>query len=344
MNNSPRSLNKLFKKYWRELIYERDDKRRHTGKALKIVAIGGGTGLSTLLRGLKDYCDDISAIVAMADSGGSTGRLRNDFDIPPPGDIRKCIAALAYDEELISKIFNHRFDKKSNSLSGHTLGNIWLTALSQQFGSFEKAVELTSQIFFTSGQILPATLEKAELVATYKDKTRVKGESEIPRPGKKINKISYSQKVRAYPKTVAAIESADLIIIGPGSLFTSIIPNLILPDIPKAIDSNSNACKIYVANCSTERGETEGLGVKKHLRAIRDHAKSDLFEICLVNDKIIEENRDQETIGSIFNITTKKDSIDGCKVIKADLINSKKPLYHDHKKLSEKIIEIFNNN
>jgi uncharacterized cofD-like protein len=336
-------MKKLLKKYWRELVYERDDKRRHTGKALKIVAIGGGTGLSTLLRGLKKYSDDISAIVAMADSGGSTGKLRDEFDIPPPGDIRKCIAALAYDEDLISKIFNYRFDKNLNSLSGHTLGNIWLTALTQQFGSFERAVELTSQIFFTSGQILPVTLEKAELVATYQDQSKIVGEDRIPRPGQQINKIRYNKKTEAYPKAITAIDQADLILIGPGSLYTSIIPNLILPEISKAIDENKQAVKIYIANCSTERGETESFGIEEHIRAIRKQVKRELFEICLVNDKIIKKSVNDHVLGNINNITTNKNSIDGCRIVKADLINNKEPLYHNHQKLAQKIIEIFNN-
>jgi uncharacterized cofD-like protein len=336
-------MKQLLKKYWRELAYERDDKRRHTGKAIKIVAIGGGTGLSTLLRGIKEYSDNISAIVSMADNGGSTGKLRDEFDIPPPGDIRKCIAALAYDEKLISDIFNFRFKKKSNSLSGHTLGNVWLTALTQYYGSFDRAVETTSEIFFTSGQILPVTLDEAELVATYQDNTKITGENNLPQTGKKIKKVEYDREVKAYPKTVKVIENADIIILGPGSLYTSIIPNIILKDVSRAIENNKLALKIYIANCSTERGETEEYNVRDHIRAIRDHAGYDLFNFCLVNNRIIREAKDQAELGNVNNITTTKESIDGCKVVKADLVDNKKPLYHDHLKLSEKIIEIYNN-
>jgi uncharacterized cofD-like protein len=333
----------LFKKYWRELIYDKEDKRRHTGKEIKIVAIGGGTGLSTLLRGIKQYSDDISAIVAMADSGGSTGKLREDFDIPPPGDIRKCIAALAYDEELISDIFNFRFKKDSNSLSGHTLGNIWLTGLAQHLGSFEKAVELTSQIFFTSGQIIPATTDKIELKAECQDGTVLEGEDKIPKSRKRIRKIYFDQKVTPYQKALEAIKKADLILIGPGSLYTSILPNLIIKKLSQTIRNNQKAVRIYISNVSTEKGETENFSIGDHIRTIEKHSGYQLFDYCLVNSNIIKTANNQNKLGSINNITTGKNTIEGCRIVKADIINKKNPLYHAPKKLAKNIIKIFNN-
>lgn len=325
------------------MIYEKEDKRRHTGKDLKITAIGGGTGLSTLLRGIKEYSDDISAVVAMADSGGSTGKLKEEFDIPPPGDIRKCIAALAYDEDLISDIFNFRFQKNSNSLSDHTLGNIWLTGLTQHLGSFEKAVELTSQIFFTSGQIMPATLDKIELRAQYQDGSVVIGEDKIPKTKKPIDKIYFNKKVKPYKKTISAINKANLIIIGPGSLYTSILPNLIIKEVSQAIRKNKRAPKIYISNVSTEKGETENYTVSDHIKTIKKHTGYQLFGYCLVNNNIVTTSNKQAKLGKINNITTNKKNIDGCKIIKADIINKENPLYHAPKKLAKNIIEIFNN-
>jgi uncharacterized cofD-like protein len=334
-------MKKLIKKWWHNLIYSPEDPRFYGGGRIKIVVIGGGTGLSNLLRGLKKYSNDISAIVAMTDSGTSSGQLRKDFGILPPGDIRKCICALANDEELISGLLEFRFDQKANSFKGHTLGNIWLTALTEYFGSFEKAVEVTSEIFFTSGRILPATLEKVDIGAKYSDGSSVVGEAKIPQPDKRIEKIYLTKKVKAYQEALKAIEEADLIIIGPGSLYTSLLPNILIPEIKSKISKNNLAKKIYIVNCSTERGETEGFSVDDHIKVLQKYGSKKLFDLCLVNSRVIKRSEDGSRLGAVNNITTDQKEIAGCQIVKGDLVDRKKPLYHRSKRLAWKLIEIY---
>ena len=334
-------MKRLIKKWWQNLIYSPGDPRFYAGGRIKIVVIGGGTGLSNLLRGLKKYSNDISAIVAMTDSGASSGQLRKDFDILPPGDIRKCICALANNEELISGLLEFRFDKKANSFKGHTLGNIWLTALTEYFGSFEKAVEATSEIFFTSGRILPVTLEKVDIGASYSDGSSVIGEAKIPQSKKKIEKIYLTRKVKAYQKALRAIKEADLIIIGPGSLYTSIIPNILIPEIKSRISKNNRAVKIYVANCSTERGETEGFSIDDHIKVLQKYGSKKLFNLCLVNSRVRKRSEDGSKLGAVNNITTSRKKIAGCRIVRGDLVDKKKPLYHRPKRLARKLIEIY---
>jgi len=334
-------MKRYFKRWWRLFWYEPNDPVYLAGHKIKIAAIGGGTGLSTLLRGLKKYSDDVSAIVAMTDSGSSTGVIRREFDVLPPGDIRKCIAALSNNEELISDLLNYRFKKEDNSLANHTLGNIWLTALTKHLGSFEKAIETTSEIFQTSGKILPATLDKVDLKAVYSDNSEQIGESNIPQHNKTIKKISLSKQAQAYPKAVKAIANADLIIIGPGSLYTSIIPNLLITGIRKAIIKNNKAIKIYIANCSTERGETENFTIKDHIKTLYSYGKANLFDYCLVNNRIIKTTKQRSKLGKIHNIITKAKSIDGCQIINKNVIDYKNPLYHNSKQLAREVIRVY---
>lgn len=333
----------FFKKWWQGLLYEPEDPRKLAGSKIKIAVIGGGTGLSVLLRGLKKYSSDISAIVTVTDDGASSGVLRKDFDILPPGDIRKCISALAYDEKLISNLMEYRFSGDSKSLENHTLGNIWLTALTKYFGSFERAVEATTEIFETAGKVLPVTLQNIDLCAEYSDGTVVVGESNIPKEKKTIKKVYLSKKgVRPSEKAVSAIENADLVIIGPGSLFTSVLPNLLIAGIRNAIINNKKAIKVFVCNCSTERGETESLSVRDHIFMINSHTKSKLFDYCLVNNKILERSKKTFALGEVNNITTDKKEILGCKIVLADVVDDRKPLYHDSKKLAKNLIELYN--
>jgi uncharacterized cofD-like protein len=332
----------LFNKWLKWLLYEPGDPRHLSGGEIKIVVIGGGTGLSTLLRGLKKYSNNLTAIVAVTDDGRSSGLLRQEFDILPPGDIRKCISALSYDENLLSKIMEYRFDE-DGSLSGHTLGNIWLTALAKHLGSFAKAVEVTTEVFNTAGKVLPATLSKTKLCATYNDGKIVIGESKIPRPGRKITKVYLENKsVGAYSKAAVAIKEADLIIFGPGSLYTSVIPNLLIYGIVSAIRLNTKSTNIYVCNCSTERGETENYTVFDHIQAIVSHVGGNPFDYCLVNNKIVERSKDTSKLGSVHNITTEEKEILEVDVVSADLVNNKNPLYHDSDKLAKEIIALYN--
>jgi len=327
----------------KKIIFEPDDPRYFGMNEDKVVAIGGGTGLSTLLRGIKKHFKNISAIVTVTDDGASSGSIRREFDMLPPGDIRKCISALTEDEELTSKLLEYRFNK-GRGLSGHTLGNVWITALTQYFGSFEKAVETTSELFKTAGVILPATLDSINIAARYEDGKKRVGESRIPRPEKKIKRVFIVGRPRAYKKAVAKIAEADLIVIGPGSLYTSIIPNLLIPGIKKAIEKNKKAFKIFVANCSTERGETEGMHVEDHIKAIYKATNSRIFDLCLANNRIVSHANDDSKLGAVHNISPESSHVLGCKIISRDIVDHKNPLLHDIEKLGGTIAKLYKSN
>ena len=251
----------------------------------KIVVIGGGTGLSTLLRGLKTYSANITAIVTVADDGGSSGRLRQEFGVLPPGDIRNCLAALADEEKLLTELFQYRF-RAGDGLTGHSFGNLFLTAMSDITGDLEQAVAASSKVLAVRGQVLPATLSDVRLWAELADGRRIDGESSIPKAGGKIVKIGcIPANPPAVPAAIKALKEADYIIIGPGSLYTSLIPNLLVPEIADAI-AQTNAPRIYICNIMTQPGETEGYTVADHIRAI-DAAcgQRRLFDAVLIHKK-----------------------------------------------------------
>ncbi len=336
------SIKKFLKKWWLSLKYEPTDPRYGRGE-IKIVAIGGGSGLSNLLRGLKKYSNNITAIVAMSDSGRSSGVIRRVFKTLPPGDARKCLAALSDDYQLITEVFEYRFPKSSGFLSNHPLGNIWLAALIQKYGSFEKAIEVSHHLLGTVGNVYPSTLDNVQLAASFIDGTRTIGEDKIPLAGKKIKRIFYAKKaVGAYKKSVEAIVGADLIIIGPGSLYTSIMPNLLIPGIIRALRNNVSATKIFIANCSTERGETENMGITDHLEAIETHTREKLFDYVLVNNKIIKKSKKVGQLGEINNITYEDDRYQSYQIVRKDLIDRKFPLHHDQERLAKEIILLYN--
>ncbi|MBD2608904.1 YvcK family protein [Scytonema hofmannii FACHB-248] len=250
----------------------------------KIVVIGGGTGLSTLLRGLKTYSANITAIVTVADDGGSSGRLRQEFGVLPPGDIRNCLAALADEEKLLTELFQYRF-KAGDGLTGHSFGNLFLTAMSDITGDLERAVAASSKVLAVRGQVLPATLSDVRLWAELADGRRIEGESSIPEAGGTIVKIGcIPANPPALPTAIKAINEADYIIIGPGSLYTSLIPNLLVPQIADAIAA-SLAPRIYVCNIMTQPGETQGYTVSDHIRAIDAACGRQLFDAVLVHKK-----------------------------------------------------------
>ncbi|MEA5513453.1 gluconeogenesis factor YvcK family protein [Nodularia sp. UHCC 0506] len=251
----------------------------------KIVVIGGGTGLSTLLRGLKTYSANITAIVTVADDGGSSGRLRQEFGVLPPGDIRNCLAALADEEKLLTELFQYRF-KAGDGLTGHSFGNLFLTAMSDITGDLERAVAASSKVLAVRGQVLPATLSDVRLWAELDDGRRIEGESSIPKAGGKIVKIGcIPANPPALPAAIKAIKEADYIIVGPGSLYTSLIPNLLVPEIADAI-AESTVPSIYICNIMTQPGETQGYTVADHIKAI-DAAcgERQLFDAVLVHKK-----------------------------------------------------------
>lgn len=240
---------------------------RRLNRGPKIVAMGGGTGLSTLLRGLKEYSSNITAIVTVADDGGSSGRLRREIGGIAPGDIRNCLAALADEETLITELFQYRF-RSGDGLAGHSFGNLFLSAMSEITASWEEAIAASSQVLAVRGQVLPATLSDVKLWAELEDGRRIIGESKISEAGGKILRIGCTpSRPPALPSVLRAIEEADFIIFGPGSLYTSIIPNLLVPDIVAAID-RSSAPKVYVCNIMSQSGETYGFKVSDHIKAL----------------------------------------------------------------------------
>lgn len=263
---------------------------RLLNKGPKIVAIGGGTGLSTLLRGLKAYSANITAIVTVADDGGSSGRLRRDTGMLPPGDIRNCLAALADREKLLTELFQYRF-RTGEGLSGHSFGNLFLSALNDITGDFEAAVDASSKVLAIRGRVLPATNADVRLWAELEDGRRVEGESNIPEANGKIHTLGCTPEAPpAIPEAIAAIENADLIVLGPGSLYTSIIPNLLVPEIVEAI-ANAKGPRIYICNIMTQPGETDGYSVADHIRAIdRSCGDRPLFDAVLVQGKAPSED------------------------------------------------------
>lgn len=252
-------------------------------KKKRIVVIGGGTGLSTLVRGLKKHNFDITAIVTVADDGGSSGRLRDDYDIPPPGDIRNVIAALSDVEPLVEQMFQYRFTN-SNDLGGHSLGNLMLTALTEITGDFSHAIAEMSKVLNVHGKVIPAANKKVTLHAELHDGTYIQGESKIPDATNPIKRVFLTpQEIQPLPAAIRAINRADYILIGPGSLYTSIIPNLLVSEIGEAI-VRAKARKIYICNLMTQKGETIGYSAADHVAAIHQHVGRPLIESILINN------------------------------------------------------------
>ena len=259
-------------------------RRRKLNRGPKIVAVGGGTGLSMLLRGIKNITNNVTAVVTVGDDGGSSGRLREEMGVLPPGDIRNCIAALADDEDLVTKLFQYRF-KNGEGLEGHSFGNLFLTALCSITGDMVRAVKESSNVLSIRGRVLPSTLDDMKLVAEMEDGRIIHGESNIPEAHGKIKRLfTDPQNCHALADVISAIRDAELIILGPGSLYTSVIPNLLIQEISHEI-AKSNAKKIYVCNIMTQPGETDGYSVCDHVNAIMKHAGSKkVIDAVLVND------------------------------------------------------------
>lgn len=306
----------------------------------RIVALGGGTGLANLLSGLKNYSDHISAVVTMTDDGYSTGRLRRDFGIIPPGDVRKCLAALSNDEALMTQVFQYRFDR-GRGISDHSLGNLLLVALENITGSFREAVNQASHILAIKGEVLPSTFDQVELGARFANGRVVVGESKIAQMGhsSQIKKIFLKpSRVKPNREILWAVKEAEIILIGPGSLYTSIIPNFLISEITREI-VKSRAKKIFICNISTERGETENYSVEDHIRALVRHSNPKLFNLVLVNNKVLHANHDRGELGKVSNITTTQKKIGRYKIIRDDVIDEENPLYHDSQKLAKTIME-----
>jgi uncharacterized cofD-like protein len=263
---------------------------------VRVVAIGGGTGLSMLLRGLKHYIarrrqetdrhpiSDLAAVVTVTDDGGSSGRLRREYRVLPPGDIRNCMVALSQDEALLGRLFQYRFDA-GRGLRGHSFGNLFLTALSNVTGDFAEAVRVSSEVLAIRGRIFPTTVENVTLEAVMTDGTTVFGETRIANSGKRVRRLRLRPRhVRPLPEVLEAIAHAGLILVGPGSLYTSILPNLLVSGVAEAIE-NSSATKVFIANLMTQPGETEGYSLADHVRAIYSHTRRKLFDWVVASNK-----------------------------------------------------------
>lgn len=321
-----------------DLLYE----KRKSNKGPEIVAFGGGTGLSNLLRGLKKYSDNLTAVVTVADDGGSSGRLRDEMGILPPGDIRNCLVALADREPLMEKLFQHRFQAEGE-LAGHSFGNLYIAAMTEVLGDFEEAIRASSKVLAIRGKVLPATNEDIKLGAIYHDQEKRIGESAIPVYDKEIKKVFlYPENASTTPEVKISIQQADVIIIGPGSLYTSILPNLLVKGIVKAI-KQSQALKVYICNVMTQPGETDNYTAADHVQALIDHCGPDLFDYIIVNNQSgsAELRKKYEAEGA-FPIVIDRDRLQeqGVKVIEADLLKKDSYLRHDPLELAKLIFEL----
>jgi uncharacterized cofD-like protein len=310
--------------------------RRSRGRGPRIVAIGGGTGLSVLLRGLKTHTDNLTAIISVADDGGSSGRLRRELGVLPPGDFRNCLVALSEEESLLAELFQYRFEQ-GNGLAGHSFGNLFIVAMSNVTKSFDRALYESSRVLAIQGQIVPATVANLSLSADLKDGTRVTGESSITEHGGDIDRLFIDPPdAEAYPMAVEAIEHAQLIVIGPGSLYTSILPNLLVSGISRAIQG-AECSKIYVCNVATERGETTGYAVADHLAALQRHTFPEVVDYVVAND-----DPDDVPPGVEGELVTHDGRpLQHAKLELRDLADSKHRVRHDSEKLAGAIIDVY---
>jgi uncharacterized cofD-like protein len=316
-----------------DIIYN----HRYLRRGPKIVVIGGGTGLSNLLRGLKEYTGNITAIVSIADDGGSSGRLQRELGVLPPGDIRKNIAALADAEPLMSRLFEYRF-ADGNGLEGHSFGNLFIVAMTEVAGNFEEAVRETSRVLAVRGQILPATLAALTICARTNEGDVVRGESAITEHGNVKEVFLDPTTIQANPDAIRAILQADIIVCGPGSLLTSVLPNMLVEGIRRAVEV-SPAMKVYVCNVATQHGETDSFKVSDHYNTLKEHLKGTTpFNFVLANS-----NTDAELPEEWNSEPVKIDTsaLNGARVIKADVVSEENRYRHDSKKLADALIRLY---
>lgn len=325
-------------------------RHRQRQRGPKVVAIGGGHGLHTLLRGLKEHTDNITAIVTVADDGGSSGRLRRDFGMLPPGDFRNCLAALSDAEGLVAQLLQYRFGADSD-LEGHSFGNLYLTAMTAITGSFEAALAESSRVLAVRGQVLPSTLSLVTLCAEVlmpepvaggagTDLRLVRGESKVGRPGERVQRVYLEpEDVPAYPAAIRAILDADLIVIGPGSLYTSVLPNLLVPDLARAL-AVATAPKVYVCNVATQAGETEGYDVAAHVAALQDHVGPGVITLVLANDNF--EGDPPPGVGVDW-VRLPHKTPTGYRLLTADLVDAQYPWRHDSHKLARMLMSLIAN-
>ncbi len=320
---------------------------------LNLVAIGGGNGLSTLLCGLKRfvgagdrgepiYLERLSAIVAVSDDGGSSGRLRDELQMLPPGDIRNCMVALSEDSLLLSKLFQHRF-RGDGELGGHSFGNLFLAALSEITGDFAEAVKLSSEILASKGHIYPATVADVRLVAELNDGRIIRGETNVGKFGASIRRLRLEpEKCNPLPEALAAIYEADVITIGPGSLYTSLLPPILVEGVAEAI-AESRAAKIFVCNLMTQPGETDGYTARRHLEIVREYAPQINFDYVVVNNRLISERQSAlyasegaEQIGVHGSVSP--ETIEGAEIVCGNLLDEGEKVRHHPEKLAQVVL------
>lgn len=323
-------------------IFERVYQRRTQERGPRIVAVGGGTGLSTLLRGLKRYTTNLTAIVTVADDGGSSGRLRRDLQVIPPGDLRNCIAALADAEPLVTDLFQYRFDERAGEgIAGHSFGNLFITAMADVTGNMEEAIAATSRVLAVRGRIVPASLEDVTLGAHLRNGETIRGESIIPNRGSQPDSVFIEPPdVRAHPQAVRALLEADLIVIGPGSLYTSILPNLLVPQIGQAF-LESDAHKVFVSNVATQAGETDGYNAADHVAAIRRHLNAPHpVDVVLANSNLPAEPLPEEWQSDPVAAPGDADYC-GARLALADVVDPERRYRHDAERLASAVMRLY---
>lgn len=319
-------------------------RRLQLAQGYRVVALGGGTGLSTLLRGLKQHTSNITAIVTVTDDGGSSGRLAQEKGIIPPGDMRNCLVALADAEKAMTDLFQHRFTSDSGSLSGHAVGNLLIAALVDQArGDFERAIELASDVLNIRGRVVPSTLSHVRLRALLEDGTEICGETKIVESGRRIRRIYLDpQDCEAHKTAIDAILEADIICVGPGSVYTSVIPNLLVPGIADAMEK-STAKKVYLCNVMTQRGESDSFSASEHVSAIMANVDRKIFDYVLVNDASPSESAIEKYGGAgQFVVSPDQERIRsmGYKPIAGDYMSETDLVRHDPMKLAGGIIRL----
>ena len=320
-----------------EVIYE----RRQLERGCRVVAIGGGTGLSSLLRGLKEYTTNLTAIVTVTDDGGSSGRLRNELGVLPPGDVRNCLVALADSESMMTDLFQYRF-AEGDGLSGHSFGNLFLAAMCGIAGDFDRAVKESSRVLAIKGRVLPSTLANVSLLATLADGSTSVGETAISRSKSPIARIQlvpdYCQPL---PEAIEAILAADAVILGPGSLFTSVMPNLLVPGIAEAV-GRSRAVKIYVSNIMTQPGETDGMSASDHVRALLDSTKHKIIDFALVNVEQPQRLLRQYESDGAYQVKPDVDAIRrlGVIAVSGKFVEEAQLVRHDSKRLAQAALKL----
>lgn len=316
--------------------------KRFLSRGPRVVAIGGGTGLSTLLRGLKGYTSNLTAIVTVADDGGSTGRLRQEFGVLAPGDLRQCIAALAEAEPLMSRLFQYRFTE-GTGLEGHSFGNLFIVAMAEVTGNFETAIQEASRVLNVRGTILPSTLEDVTLSARTHEDEMVHGEHNITEHGARIRDLYLNPaNAEAHPDAVRAVLDADIIVIGPGSLYTSVLPNLLVTGIQKALFATS-AMKVFICNVATQQGETDGFSVADHIETLERHTGKGILNAVLANNNIAPELPEAWHSSAVPITNDALRAFEGLRLVQADVVAEENRYRHDPEKLAATVMRLYDN-